>query len=324
MNEYKEPQILECFNDILESIVNAQNFIRNKTKKEFLSDSMSICAVTRCFDNISRIARIIKRLNRHGKYNHLPWHEIIEMSRKINHNYQKLPPAVLWQTVEEEFDEFEKQVRSILGDNIRQDIPKHSVKLNRIKFVPDKEETLTPTLLVGQITPYLLALSDLQKVIDSVKGQFFKPIGIKSISQNTPISIGLDGAAEATEVVRDMVVPWRRKHSKEIAQLEEQEKLVQIESTRAEVLETRARAQKERVETKKIEIETEVEIERRRLENEKLRLEIEEARINLALKILDKLSPELSQEQRILYVMHLLKPLGVIANSPLLLTSETG
>jgi uncharacterized protein with HEPN domain len=322
--EYKKQQTLEYFNDILGSVIDAQNFVRNKTRDEFLSDRLTIAAVTRCLENISRTAQSIRRLDRRRRYDNLPWREMLGMNRKINDNYQEIAPAVLWQTVEEEFDELEKQIRSILGDYIRDDIPKHSTKLNRIKFVSEAEEVLTPTLLIGQITPYLVAISDLQKIIDAILGQPSKPPAIKSISQNTPISVSLEGAIQATEMVRDEVVPWRRNHTRTIKELEEQEKVVQIETSKAEVLEIRARAQKERAEAKRIEADMDVELERKRLENQKLRQEIQEARVNLALKILDKLSAELSQEQKILMAMKLLEPLEVITSSPLLLDSEAG
>lgn len=323
----KQHQVMEYFNDILESVINAQNFIRNKTEEEFSSDQMTISAVTRCLENISRTARNIQRLDRRRRYGNLPWREMVGMNRKINHNYQEIAPAVLWQTVEEEFDELEKEIRSILGDYIRDDIPKHSVRLNRIKLVSDVDVTLTPTSLMGQITPYLLAVSELQKIIDSVKGQPIKPVNIKSISQNSPVSVSLDGAADATEVVRDIVVPWRRVHGKDMAQLEKQEKAVLIEDAKASVVEKRIRTQKERVETKKIEAEihpekVNIEIERMRLENEKLRLEIEEKRIKMALEILE-IGPELSQEQRILFVMQLLKPLGILTTSSVQLDDGT-
>lgn len=201
-----------------------------------------------------------------------------------------------------------------------------------IVLVSEDEDALlelTPSSLTLLVTPYLAALDEVQRAIDAFLKRGSHKVRIKSISQNSPVNVSLDGAAEATEVVRDLVVPWRREHAKEMAQLQEQEKLIQIENSRAEIQERRARAQKERSEAKKVESETshertQAEIERMRLENEKLRLEIEEARINLALTILDKLAPELSEGQRILYAMQLLKPLGVITESPLLIESKQG
>jgi len=108
-----------------------------------------------------------------------------------------------------------------------------------------------------------------------------------------------------------------------MADLELQGKSIQNEVQRAEVIEKRIQAQKLHVETKLIESGTSAEIERKYLENEKLRLENEEARINLALKILDRMLPDISQAQRVLYTMELLKPLNVIVESPLLLEPDT-
>ncbi|WP_420640452.1 GAF domain-containing protein [Candidatus Leptofilum sp.] len=207
---------------------------------------------------------------------------------------------------------------------------KYSSPSQSIVLVPeniDGPTELSPAFLEKVVAPYLNAISDLQTIIDKVLERPPTHISIKSISANSPINVNLDGAAEATEVVRDMVVPWRRQHSKTMSQVEEQEKRIQIESAKADIHEKRARAQKDRIDAKRIEAETspektQAEVERMRLENEKLRLEIEEARINLALKILEKLAPELDEAQRILYAMQLLKPLGILTESPLLLSSK--
>lgn len=320
--------IIDYFNEMLKATVDAQNFVLNMSRTEFLNDTKTINAVTRCLELISQKASAIRRLDHSKHYDNLPWKEMIGMNRKITHLYQEIDPCMLWQTVKEDLHDVERHIRAILGENISDLIPKHQTKYNRLKLTSNENILLTPTTLTVDLTPYLLALSRLQNIIDFSRGEMSQPIKVKSINQNSPISVSLDGAAEATEVVRDIVVPWRREHAKSLAQLEEQNQLVHIESTKADVQEKRARAQKERSEAKRIESEinpekTRIEIEQMRLENEKLRLEIEESRINLALKILDKLSPELSEGQRILYAMQLLQPLGILTETPLLLTSDS-
>jgi len=54
-------------------------------------------------------------------------------------------------------------------------------------------------------------------------------------------------------------------------------------------------------------------------ENEKLLLEIQESKINMALKIIDRLSPDMSQSKKIKFVIELLKPLGIMIDNPLFL-----
>ncbi len=219
--------------------------------------------------------------------------------------------------MKEEFSNLEIKVRSILGEHINPNTPKHSIKLNRIgldTFDNDPDES-TSILWISQVTVFITALSDLQKTIDIIKGQPSKPVIVKSFSRNSPIEVSLDGAAEAIKVVHEML-PSQRDYV-------ETKKGLEIEASKAEILKIRAEARREHEESKKIETERDVEVEHKRLDNEKLRLEIEEKRINLVLKVLDRLSPELSQTQKILYSMELLKPLGVIIDSPFLIVSQT-
>lgn len=181
---------------------------------------------------------------------------------------------------------------------------------------------LTLKFVKADVIPYLDAIAELQQVIDRLRNRDFTEITIRSLSQNSPISVSLEGAAEATETIRDMVVPWRRQHATEMSQLETQEKLAQIETLKAEVLEKRAHAEKERTEARKLDVETNsgkiaVDVEKLRLENEQLRLQIQESRINLALRIVETLKPNLTDSQRLALALQLLEPLGVLTDSTL-------
>jgi hypothetical protein len=176
---------------------------------------------------------------------------------------------------------------------------------------------LTPEYLADTVNPYLLAVVELQDVIDELHGRKTHAVIIKELSQNSPISVGLDGASEAIQTINDMVVPWRRKHAQTMARLTEQEKLVEIESKKAEVLEKRAHAEKERLELAKQREET----EKLRLENDKLRIELHRAKVQLALEILNSIAPHFSEAEKIAYLVKLLPPLEVIAISELEISS---
>lgn len=81
-----------------------------------------------------------------------------------------------------------------------------------------------------------------------------------------PINVTLDGAAKATEVIRDIIVPWRRENVKKMAEIERKERLIQFEKAKIEL------------EAKKIEMEShsekiEADQEKARLENERVRNE---------------------------------------------------
>ena len=172
---------------------------------------------------------------------------------------------------------------------------------------------LTPHYLATVVEPYLAAIVEIQKIIDEAKKRNHQEISIKSISQQSPISVSLDGASEAIGLIKDTIVPWRRKHSETMARLLEQEKQALIESIRADVLEKRAHAEKERMEA----VKQRGEAEKLRLENEKLKIELERAKVLLAIELLNQIAPNLSEEDRIAYIVRMLPHLEVVIFSEL-------
>lgn len=179
-------------------------------------------------------------------------------------------------------------------------------------------QKLTPIFLSQIVSPYIVAIAGIQKVIDEIHNTYDNAVVVRSITQNSPISVSLDGASEAIKTVQENVVSWRRENAKKLAELSETEKQVNIEVLKAETLEKRANAAKNRAEAEKIIAEADKqrqEAEKLKLENEKSRIEIERAKIQLALDILDRIAPDLSSTEKIAYVVKLLPPLDVVALS---------
>lgn len=180
--------------------------------------------------------------------------------------------------------------------------------------------TLTPHYLAEAINPVLCAIAEIQRTIDATQGKSHRAVFIKLIMQQSPISVSLDGASQAVQVVADTVVSWRRQHAKEMARLSVLEKEVQIESRKAEILEKRARAARERAEGEKLAAEAtkqREEAERMRLENEQLGLELHRAKIQLALDVLAQVAPGTSETEVIAYVVKLLPPIETLVSSEL-------
>lgn len=192
------------------------------------------------------------------------------------------------------------------------------------KLVLQTPESLTPRFLNQQLGPYLSAVGEFQRLIDDLKGELSAGVVIKIITQNSPIEISLNGAAEALQQIKDTVSPWRRKHAEKMARLAEQEKRAEIESKKADILEKQAQVAKGRAESVKIEAEAETqraEAERKRLENEKLRLELQRAKIQLALDILAQIAPGLPETEKICHVIKLLPVINTLALSDLELSA---
>jgi hypothetical protein len=187
-------------------------------------------------------------------------------------------------------------------------------------------QTLTPLYLAQNISPFLNALSDIQNIINEILDRRPLGINIRAIRQESPISVSLEGAVEAVQVVKDTVVPWRRKHAETMARLLEQEKLAEIESKKAEVLEKRANAAKGRAEAEKLTTEAvkqREEAEKMKLENEKMQLELHRARIQLGLDIINEFAPDLPETDRIAYLIRLLPALNTVIASNLQIVDDT-
>jgi hypothetical protein len=179
----------------------------------------------------------------------------------------------------------------------------------RIVFSGSEIWRMTPQFLLSTLTPYLAALADIQSVINEAQKKTDQEIYISLIKQSSPISVSLDGATEAVQVVREMVIPWRRKHAEKMACLAEQEKQIEIEKGKAAVLVSHMDAAKAREEKKHLE-----------LENAKLQLELERAKIQHARDLLDVFAPNLSEYERITLLIKLIPPLSEVISSKLELT----
>jgi hypothetical protein len=180
---------------------------------------------------------------------------------------------------------------------------------------------LTPELLLNSICPFVAAVAALQHLMDQTQGKSHREVTINSITQNSPIELSLNGAADAIEQIRATVVPWRRKHAEKMARLMEQEKRTEIKSKEAEILETQGHAIKDNAEAQKILAEAEkqrAEAESTRLGNEKLRLELQRAKIQLALEMIAQVVPNLSETDKIGYLVKLLPPLETLISTELL------
>ena len=186
----------------------------------------------------------------------------------------------------------------------------------------DSARNLTPSYLESVVTPYLAAIAGIQELINEIDDQDAKSrkIQIRSISQNSPIQVTVDGLTKAIQLIAELVVPWRRKHSESMARLIEQEKREEIKAKSAELVELRARVEKNAIEKAKLSAEAEkerAEAERIWLENEKLKLELADAKLELVLKFLERINPNLSEKERIAYTTRFLPHLETILSSPL-------
>jgi regulator of protease activity HflC (stomatin/prohibitin superfamily) len=173
---------------------------------------------------------------------------------------------------------------------------------------------LTPDRLVSVVGPYLQAITELQMVLGKVKGTPPTEVTIRSISQHSPISVEMTKVPDALAALRDMIVPARRKRAERLADFEQRQKAANIEKTRAETAEAEARANRELSEADKADAEA----EKLREEATKTRLE----NIEMALRLLRQLAPNMPETEKIQYVVRLLGPIETLMNSPLTIVGD--
>lgn len=176
---------------------------------------------------------------------------------------------------------------------------------------------LTPSYLLNQVSPYLFAIEELQAAINQILDRSAEPVRIRSLSQNSPIEVNLQGASEAVKTIQSTIVPWRRRHAEEMARLAEQERQAEIDARNVETLEKRVK-----IATEKQQSEVELalkreELERLRLENERTRLQLQKDKIQMAIEIVNQLNPNLSEIDRLIYVNKLLPSLNRLTSSTL-------
>lgn len=164
----------------------------------------------------------------------------------------------------------------------------------------------------------MIAVGDMQAIIDNVLGRQHNKVLIKSITQNSPIGISLDGVSETIQLIVDYVVPSKRKHAEIMAEYARREKQYEIEKKRIEIHEINFNSIKNKQEIEKSSIEIEkmrVEAEKLRIDNEKARLELAGIKINLASDILAKVAPNLSETERLTHLFRLLPVIETIVAS---------
>lgn len=128
-----------------------------------------------------------------------------------------------------------------------------------------------------------------------------------------PVEISLIGIADAISVLQDYIVPWRREHSKKLAEIE----LGEI--AKASTNETLKSQSLDASEASKLQEE----LLQLTILQEQQRKELQVEQIMLALGIIEKINPDLSEEEKLLYSMKLLAPLQTLAESPLILETIT-
>ena len=100
--------------DIAYECKNIKKFVQDVTYEEFTENLEKVYAVAKAFENIGEAVKNIP--NELTKvYPQIPWSEIAKMRDVLTHHYFGVDDKVLWDTLDEDFNEFEKAINEMIG-----------------------------------------------------------------------------------------------------------------------------------------------------------------------------------------------------------------
>jgi uncharacterized protein with HEPN domain len=99
--------------DILKECENIRTFVKGISYQEFTNNLEKVYAVAKAFENIGEAVKNIPSETT-KEYSQIPWSEIAKMRDVLTHHYFGVDDRVLWDTLNDDFDEFERVVNEIL------------------------------------------------------------------------------------------------------------------------------------------------------------------------------------------------------------------
>lgn len=99
--------------DILENMELAEDFVKGMDYKEFLSDTKTNYAVTRCIEIMGEAAKHVPESVR-KKHSEIPWKDISGMRDKIIHMYFRVSLEKVWLVLKEDIPELKPLFKEVI------------------------------------------------------------------------------------------------------------------------------------------------------------------------------------------------------------------
>jgi uncharacterized protein with HEPN domain len=99
--------------DMLEASEKVQNYLKNKTLEDFLSDEMLRDAVERNLEIIGEAARRISEVFKQG-HPEIPWRQIIAQRNVLIHEYADIDIEEIWEVVSFHLPRLINQIKPLI------------------------------------------------------------------------------------------------------------------------------------------------------------------------------------------------------------------
>jgi len=111
----EERLLQDYLNDILESISDIREFVMGMSFDAFINDRKTVKAVIRSLEVIGEAVNKLPQDIR-DRYTETPWQEMIGMRNRLIHEYFGVDLNIVWQTIEEDLEPLEVNVRKVYSD----------------------------------------------------------------------------------------------------------------------------------------------------------------------------------------------------------------
>ncbi len=101
--------------DIYDSVVDIENFIKGMEFEEFSINKKTVNAVTRSLEVIGEAAKKIPETLK-KKYDHIPWKRMAGMRDKLIHEYFGVDIEILWEVIKDEIPTLKPAIKLMLDN----------------------------------------------------------------------------------------------------------------------------------------------------------------------------------------------------------------
>jgi uncharacterized protein with HEPN domain len=102
--------------DILDAIIDIENFLEKVTEEEFYRNKEKQYAVLRALEIIGEATKNLSKEIR-AKYRTIPWKDMAGLRDKLIHMYFGVKVDLVWGTVKNKLPELKEQIKEILKEN---------------------------------------------------------------------------------------------------------------------------------------------------------------------------------------------------------------